>query len=100
MLLNNDRCRNLTVKYVNNASGLELHRFHWLANEEEIGTLDKKWNHLVDVQSSSPSNNSESNATLLHWTLGGPWFKDQRTMGGHLAAEWFSARDESMKLWD
>ena len=24
----------------------------------------------------------------------------QRTMGGPLAAEWFSARDDAMKLWD
>ena len=34
------------------------------------------------------------------WTLGGPWFREQRTMGGPLAAEWFSARDDAMKLWD
>ena len=44
--------------------------------------------------------NNENSPNLLHWTLGGPWFKDQRTMGGTLAAEWCSARDESMKLWD
>ena len=37
---------------------------------------------------------------MLHWTLGGPWFREQRTMGGPLAAEWFSARDDAMKLWD
>ena len=29
-------------------------------------------------------------------TLGGPWFREQRTMGGLLAAEWFSARDDAM----
>jgi hypothetical protein len=37
---------------------------------------------------------------MLHWTLGGPWFREQRTMGGRLAAEWFGARDDAMKLWD
>jgi hypothetical protein len=37
---------------------------------------------------------------LLHWTLGGPWFREQRTMGGKLAAEWFAARNEAVKLWD
>ena len=37
---------------------------------------------------------------MLHWTLGGPWFREQSTMGGPLAAEWFSARDDAMKLWD
>jgi hypothetical protein len=37
---------------------------------------------------------------LLHWTLGGPWFREQRSMGGPLAAEWFGARDDAMGLWD
>ena len=36
----------------------------------------------------------------IHQTLGGPWFKHQRLMGGELAAKWFSSRDEAMKLWD
>ncbi len=39
-------------------------------------------------------------SALLPWTLGGPWFREQRTMGGSLAAEWFSARDDAMRLWD
>jgi hypothetical protein len=43
---------------------------------------------------------AEGGPTLLHWTLGGPWFREQRTMGGPLAAEWFSARDDALKLWD
>ena len=42
----------------------------------------------------------KANPSLAHWTLGGPWFRDQRTMGGELAAEWFSARDDSFMLWD
>ena len=32
----------------------------------------------------------EEASPMLHWTLGGPWFREQRTMGGPLAAEWFS----------
>ena len=43
---------------------------------------------------------TEDVSPMLHWTLGGPWFREQRTMGGPLAAEWFSARDDAMKLWD
>ena len=31
---------------------------------------------------------------------GGPWFREQRAMGGPLAAEWFGARDDAMGLWD
>ena len=96
MLLNSSRCQALTAEYVNTASGLELHRFHWLSGDHEIGTLQGGWNHLVDVQ--DPAEAADS--PLLHWTLGGPWFRDQRTMGGPLAAEWFSARDDASRLWD
>jgi hypothetical protein len=97
MLLNCSRCSTLTVDYVNSASGLELHRFHWLAGDHEIGAIQGGWNHLVDVQ--APPEPLDA-SPMLHWTLGGPWFREQRTMGGPLAAEWFSARDDAMKLWD
>lgn len=96
MLLNCEKCKELTVEYVNSASGLDLHRFNWLESDEKIGEIDSKWNYLVDVQES----NKISTKGLLHWTLGGPWFKSQRLMGGELAAKWFAARDEAIKLWD
>jgi hypothetical protein len=96
MLLNCSRCTGLTVEYVNSASGLELHRFHWLAGDHEIGALPEGWNHLVAVQDTAKA----QDAPLLHWTLGGPWFKAQRTMGGELAAEWFAARDEAYRLFE
>ena len=82
---------------MNTATGLELHRFHWLEGDHEIGAIQGGWNHLVDVQAPPES---EQVSPMLHWTLGGPWFREQRTMGGPLAAEWFSARDDAMKLWD
>ena len=97
MLLNCSRCTKLTPDYVNTASGLELHRFHWLKGDHEIGAIQGGWNHLVDVQ--APPEPLDA-SPMLHWTLGGPWFREQRTMGGPLAAEWFSARDDAMKLWD
>lgn len=96
MLFNCSRCTTLTPDYVNTASGLDLHRFHWLGSDQEIGALQGSWNHLVDVQDPSQAVTSP----LLHWTLGGPWFRDQRTMGGPLAAEWFAARDDAFRLWD
>ena len=96
MLLNCSRCSRLTVDYVNTATGLELHRFHWLEGDHAIGAIDSAWNHLVDVQDTDAAHG----ASLLHWTLGGPWFREQRTMGGVLAAEWFGARDDAMRLWD
>ena len=94
MLLNCSRCFKLTVDYVNNASGLELHRFQWLQGDHEIGPLDSSWNHLVGVQS------AQTNLNLIHWTLGGPWFRDQRNMGATMAAQWFGARYDAMKLWE
>ena len=96
MLLNCSRCRALTPEYINSATGLELHRFHWLAGDHEIGEIPGGWNHLVAVQ--DPAKAEES--PLLHWTLGGPWFREQRTMGEGLAAEWFAARDDAFRLWD
>ncbi len=96
MLMNCSGCKVLTPDFVNTASGLELHRFHWLLDDEKIGSLSDAWNHLVSVQTSEKG----SSAEMLHWTLGGPWFLDQRTMGGVLAAEWYAARDDAFKLWD
>jgi hypothetical protein len=96
MLINCSRCAALTPEYVNTASGLELHRFLWLSGDHEIGAIEGGWNHLVDVQDPALA----EGAPLLHWTLGGPWFREQRTMGGPLAAEWFAARDDAFKLYD
>lgn len=100
MLMNTSRCTALSVDYVNQASGLELHRFHWLAGDHEIGALPETWNHLVDVQPAPTASAEEGGPTLLHWTLGGPWFREQRTMGGTLAAEWFGARTDCLALYD
>jgi hypothetical protein len=100
MLLNCERCTALTPDYVNSATGLELHRFHWLAGDHEIGALPDRWNHLVDVQAAPEAAAEQRGPTLLHWTLGGPWFREQFAMGGVLAAEWYRARDDAMGLWD
>ena len=44
------------------------------------------------------TNNQQAN--ILHWTLGGPWFKDQANDDKNYAKEWFRARDETIQLWD
>jgi len=54
MLMNTAKCKNLTAEYVNTASGLELHRFHWLESEDLIGELDRRWNFLVDYYDEVP----------------------------------------------
>jgi hypothetical protein len=100
MLFNCERCGALTSDYVNTATGLALHRFEWLP-EEEIGALPiNRWNHLIDVQAHPDSPVEQGGPALIHWTLGGPWFRDYRFGGGALAAEWFAARDEAFRLWD
>jgi len=102
ILFNCARCQALTPAYVNTASGLALHGFEWLAGEEEaIGALPgERWNHLVDVQPEPQCRADRGGPALLHWTLGGPWFRDSRTAGGPLAAEWFAARDGAFRLWE
>lgn len=101
MLFNCSQCTALTPAYVNNASGLQLHRFEWLDDDSKIGALPMgRWNHLVDVQPVDVRSPVEGGPALLHWTLGGPWFKQYRLGGGVLAAEWLAARDEAFRLWD
>jgi hypothetical protein len=61
--------RHLTPDFVQNASGAQLHRFSWLA-DELIGNLPKEWNWLPDEFGHNDT------AKLLHWTLGAPCFPE------------------------
>ena len=70
MLFNNAKCRSLTPEYVNTATGLELHQFKWIANDDLIGEIPQKWNHLVGYNAPDP------NASLIHFTIGGPYFHE------------------------
>lgn len=82
MVFNNARCRALSLDYVQNAPGLELHQFNWL-DDSEIGELEPAWNHLVGEYPES------SSAKNLHYTLGGPYFSDYEDTDH--AADWFDA---------
>jgi hypothetical protein len=84
MFFNNERCRALTVEYVNSAPGLELHRFSWI-EDRLIGSLPREWNWLVGEYEHNPG------AKIAHFTLGGPWFDKYR--GCDYAAEWFAERE-------
>jgi hypothetical protein len=72
ILFNNAKCRALTPDYVNKASGLELHQFKWLNDDDAIGEIPSAWNHLVGY--SAP----RKDASLVHYTLGGPYFDEFR----------------------
>jgi hypothetical protein len=90
MLMNCERCRALTPEFVNAASGLELHQFKWLGNDELIGEIPARWNHLVGYDPPRPD------AALVHYTIGGPYFDEYRHC--EYADEWWSARDEMLAV--
>ena len=69
---NHPDVRRLTPELVNGASPLYLHRFQWIEDDNDIGELPHHWNHLVGVYK------DYSNAKLLHYTDGGPYFKNYK----------------------
>lgn len=68
MLMNCGKCRQLTPEYVEQASGLELHRMYWA--DEMIGSLPLRYNWLVGEYLYSRA------AKIVHYTVGGPWFPE------------------------
>ncbi len=61
----------LTPDVVNNQSGLYLHRFHWLENKH-IGELPIPYNYLEGWHTKQDCDDP----IAVHFTRGGPWFKD------------------------
>lgn len=90
LLFNNDKCRSLTPDFVNNASGLELHQFKWLAGDALIGALPASWNWLVNEYDHDPA------AKNVHFTDGGPYFDEYR--GDDYADEWFAMRERMLHV--
>ena len=90
MLFNNARCRALTPEYVNAAAGLELHQFKWLVNDDLIGGLPERWNHLVGYDP------PRMGMSLVHYTLGGPYFDEYRDC--EYADEWRREREAMLKV--
>jgi len=83
MVFRNKFCEKLTPQYVSTASGLDLHQFVWAGGEENIGSLPKTWNYLVGEEQQS-----EETPKLIHYTEGGPWFRDYQFCDH--AEEWFA----------
>lgn len=61
----------LTPEVVNRSTGMYLHRFEWLKNEE-IGELPIAYNYLEGWH----TKNDCPNPIAVHFTRGGPWFRD------------------------
>ena len=84
MLFNNTKCRALTPQYVNTATGLELHRFQWLGDDDLIGDIPHRWNHLVGYDETM----AVGDVSNLHYTIGGPYFNEYKDTD--YAKEWFA----------
>ncbi|MDB2516492.1 hypothetical protein N9X22_04415 [Planktomarina temperata] len=74
--------KSVDLEFVSNGTGAELHRFSWL-NDNEIGSLDLEWNWLVGEYSTSSSKELVKN---VHWTVGGPYFKEYSDV--EFSGEW------------
>ena len=61
--------RRLTLEFVQQSTGSELHRFSWI-EDNRIGSLPPEWNWLPDEYGSN------TDAKLLHYTLGTPCFQE------------------------
>lgn len=66
IIFNNKKCKMLSLRYVNKATGKQLHQFEWVS-EREIGSLPLEWNWLVGEYKKN------SAAKMLHYTLGTPY---------------------------
>ena len=67
--------KKITVDLINdeNTTGKYLHRFSWL-EDNEIGKISHEWNWLVDWYDEE----KDGNPNAIHYTEGGPWFKNYR----------------------
>lgn len=92
MLFNCAQCRTLTPDYVSQASGLELHQFKWLADDDRIGGLPQRWNHLVDYDPEVPVDTVSN----LHYTLGGPYYSAYQDCG--YAGLWLAEREHMLAM--
>ena len=82
--------KKLNIDVVNSESGSFLHQFKWL-RDDEIGSLDERWNWLEGWT----SNSNRSLPYAVHYTRGGPWFDEWQDV--EFAEEWLKERDLYLK---
>ena len=69
MLMNCDKCKSLTPDYVNSATGLQLHQFKWLENDDLIGEIPLEWNWLVDEPGYEIKEGVKKFTLYKRWTI-------------------------------
>ena len=82
--------KKLSVDVVNSEPGSFLHQFKWLS-DDEIGSLDERWNWLEGWT----SNSNKAFPYAVHYTRGGPWFDEWQDV--EFAEEWLQERDLYLK---
>tara|TARA_B100001123_G_C15285464_1_gene1015471 strand:+ start:234 stop:938 length:705 start_codon:yes stop_codon:yes gene_type:complete len=82
--------KKLNVDLVNSETGSYLHQFKWL-KDNEIGSLDERWNWLEGWT----SQNNSKKPFAIHYTRGGPWFDEWHDV--EFAKEWINERDQYIK---
>jgi hypothetical protein len=73
--------RVVTTEYVNHATAMDLHRFHWL-KDDEIGDLNIRWNWLVGEYAEPPAD--VKNVHFIEYQdvdFSDEWFKEAARMG-------------------
>jgi lipopolysaccharide biosynthesis glycosyltransferase len=80
---NNFPTKRLTPEYIQKSTGAHLHRFEW-TTDDRVGELPPEWNWLPDEYGPN------TDAKLLHYTLGTPCFHDFATTP--MADEWHRER--------
>ena len=81
----------LTPEFVSNQTGKFLHRFSWL-DDNDIGELPVEWNWLACEYEKN------TDAKLIHYTLGSPCFKDYRDTD--MAEIWYDYYESAKKGFD
>tara|TARA_B100000575_G_scaffold294644_1_gene312595 strand:+ start:10931 stop:11632 length:702 start_codon:yes stop_codon:yes gene_type:complete len=79
--------KKLSVDIINKETGAFLHQFKW-CKDEEIGSLDERWNWLEGWTSL----HNKDKPFAVHFTRGGPWFSEWQDV--EFANEWKKERDE------
>ena len=79
-----EQVKALTPEVVNRRSGMYLHRFEWLS-DDVIGELPISWNYLEGWHTRDQC----PNPIAVHFTRGGPWFKDWQDV--EYGREWLEA---------
>ena len=89
MLMNTSKCAKLSRHYIHNASGLELHQFKWL-EDNQVGGLPLEWNWLAGEYPYNP------NAKNIHFTEGGCYFEKYQDC--EYSSDWFNIYTNTVKI--